>query len=52
MLVEQGFDIGIRCFRWLFAPAHGGDANGRAAVIVRIDGENFLIGLHRRIHIA
>ncbi len=52
MLVEQGFDIGVGCFRRLFAPAHCGDAYGCATVVFRIDSENLLIGLHRRVYIS
>ncbi|MNT74152.1 hypothetical protein D3C72_2129430 [compost metagenome] len=52
MLVEQGFDIGVGRFGRRFAAAHGGDANGCAAMIVRVDGQNLFIGLHRRVNIA
>ncbi len=52
MLVEQGFDIGVGRFGRLFAPAHCGNAHGCATVVFRIDGEDLLIGLHRRVHIT
>ncbi len=52
MLVEQGRDIGVRRLVGCFAAAHGGDAHGRSAMILGIDGQHFLIGFDGGLDIA